>query len=73
MGASGIIWIDTVYDACIILLIEVAYVLNITYEEINVWLFCILWPILTVYQTLRIVYLKGKVNGRKPTKYPDWR
>ena len=40
MGASGIIWIDTVYDACIILLIEVAYVLNITYEEINVWLFC---------------------------------
>ena len=45
MAKSGIEWIDYVFDWCVILLIDIARVLGITYEEINVWLFCIILPI----------------------------
>jgi hypothetical protein len=63
MAESGILWIDITFDSCVIFLYWVAAKLNITYEEINVYLFCIAWPLLTLYQTLRIRYLKGKMNG----------
>ena len=57
MGKSGILWIDAIYDWCILLLVDVALFLGITYEEINVWLFCILWPLVTVIQTCLIIWL----------------
>ena len=62
MAESGILWIDITFDWCVIFLYWVASKLNITYEEINVYLFCIAWPLLTFYQHKRIKYLKRKVN-----------
>lgn len=53
MANSGIHWIDSVFNWCVIALYEVAGWLGITYEEINVWLFCIAWPLFTV----ALVYL----------------
>ena len=53
MASSGIPWIDIIFDWCVIALYEVAALLNITYEEINVWLFCIAWPLFT----LALIYL----------------
>jgi hypothetical protein len=37
------------FDACVYILQNIAYILGITYEEINVWVFCIIWPILTIW------------------------
>ena len=48
MANSGIPWIDVIFDWAVIALYEVAGWFNITYEEINVWLFCIAWPLLTI-------------------------
>jgi hypothetical protein len=48
MANSGIPWIDAIFDWAVIALYEVAGWFNITYEEINVWLFCIAWPLLTI-------------------------
>lgn len=48
MANSGIPWIDTIFDWAVRALFEVAGWFNITYEEINVWLFCIAWPLLTI-------------------------
>jgi len=48
MANSGIPWIDTIFDLCVRWLFGAARILGITYEEINVWLFCIVWPLLTV-------------------------
>ncbi len=48
MANSQIQWIDTIFDLCVRWLFEAARFLGITYEEINVWLFCIIWPLLTV-------------------------
>ncbi len=48
MANSGITWIDMIFNWSVIGLYEVAGWFNITYEEINVWLFCVAWPILTL-------------------------
>jgi hypothetical protein len=55
--------IDFVFDQCVLFLIWSANLLGITYEEINVYLFCIIWPILTLYHLARIKYLKWKLYG----------
>jgi len=44
MANSGIYWIDVTFNYCVRLLYEVAGLLGITYEEINVWLFVFLMP-----------------------------
>ena len=36
---SGIKWIDQTFDYCFQLLFDVAAILEISYEEINVWIF----------------------------------
>lgn len=48
MANSGIAWIDAVFDWCVYLLFDIAAVLGITYEEINVWLFVILGPVVLI-------------------------
>ena len=48
MANSGITWIDLTFNLCVILLYNVAEVMGITYEEINVWLFVIILPIILV-------------------------
>ena len=45
MANSGIIWIDTVFDFCVRLLYQIANLVGISYEEINVWLFVIILPL----------------------------
>ena len=45
MANSGIYWIDVTFNYCVRLLYEVAGLLGITYEEINVWLFVFLIPV----------------------------
>ena len=45
MANSGIYWIDVTFNYCVRLLYEVSGLLGITYEEINVWLFVFLIPV----------------------------
>ena len=70
MANSGIIWIDRTFDWCVIFLYNVARLLNISYEEINVWLFVILIPViffilasLIIYQALRYSNLKKEYKN----------
>ncbi len=39
---------DQIFDWCVNVLVYWAGILSITYKEINVWVFVILWPILTI-------------------------
>jgi hypothetical protein len=48
MASSGIIWVDQIFNLAVRWLYAWAKFLGITYEEINVWVFCILWPLLTL-------------------------
>ena len=55
---SDIKWIDQIFDYCVDLLFDVAAILGITYEEINVWLFCIIWPLLSLIMFVEIIRLR---------------
>jgi len=60
MANSGIEWIDTIFNFCVRLLYDVANILGISYEEINVWLFCVIWPILSLVLFAEIIRLRIK-------------
>ena len=72
MANSGIYLIDVIFNWAVIALYEVAGWFNISYEEINVWLFCIAWPVFTLVLMawcLRLVsqnrQLQGQINAKK--------
>ena len=58
MANSGIEWIDTIFNFCVRLLYEVAGILGISYEEINVWLFCVIWPLLSLVLFAEVIRLR---------------
>ena len=60
MANSGIYWIDAIYNFCVQLLIDSAKFLGISYEEINVWLFCVIWPLLSLVLFAEVVRLRIK-------------
>ena len=62
MGESDIYWIDLLFGICVITLVDLANAIGITYEEINVWIFVIIWPILTFYLITRNILLKKKLR-----------
>jgi hypothetical protein len=62
MANSGIYWIDVVFNYCVRLLYDVASLIGITYEEINVWIFCILWPVATIIMLTEIIRLRIKFS-----------
>ena len=64
MANSGIYWIDVTFNWCVRLLYEIASWLGITYEEINVWLFVVVMPVvLMVSLTLNFVLIIPKVRN----------
>ena len=60
MANSGIEWIDTIFNFCVRLLYDLANILGISYEEINVWLFCVIWPILSLVLFAEVIRLRIK-------------
>ena len=65
MAGSGILWVDNLFNSCVLFLVQIASLLGVTYEELNVYLFCIAWPIITVYMMFRILYLRWKIRWLK--------
>jgi len=65
MANSGIVWIDAVFDFCVILLIDAAKILGITYEEINVWLFVVIWPLLSLVLFAEVIRLRMKLSLKR--------
>jgi hypothetical protein len=64
MANSGIYWIDVTFNWCVRLLYEAASWLGITYEEINVWLFVVVMPVvLMVSLTLNFVLIMPIVRN----------
>ena len=61
LGASGDATVDYIFMMCVALLTDLAKFLGISYEEVNIWIFVVIWPILTLYMLARIFFLKRKV------------
>lgn len=57
MANSGIEWVDIVFNWCVRLLYDWATFFGITYEEINIWVFIVIWPIVTLAMAIWILLL----------------
>ena len=57
---------ELIFKLCVDVLIFLANVLGITYQEINVWVFCIIEPIVFIYMLTLIIkqnrYIKRIIN-----------
>ena len=64
MANSGINWIDQTFNFCVHLLYDLANILGITYEEINVWIFCVIWPVASLVLFAEVIRLRLKLASR---------
>ena len=66
MANSSINWIDITFDWCVRLLYSLANAIGVTYEEINVWLFVIILPVILLASlSLNIWLIWGKSDKSK--------
>ena len=56
---------DNVFYWCVEILVVAAKALNMTYEEINVWIFCIIEPIIFILMCIWLIYLIFRVSKLK--------
>jgi hypothetical protein len=63
MANSGIHWIDVTFNFCVRLLYQVAEIMGITYEEINVWLFVILLPTALLLSLVANLFFVLSIKG----------
>ena len=49
--------INFIFHSSVDALILLARLLGMTYEEINVWLFCVTWPVLTLLLMYAVYFL----------------
>jgi hypothetical protein len=48
---------DKIFNLCVILLDWMALKFDTTYIKINVWIFCIIWPLYTILITFGFLHL----------------
>lgn len=65
LGASGNDLIDYIFKLCVVLLVDLARWLGISYEELNVWLFVVIMPAIILLQFAYIVVLRHRLRALK--------
>ena len=53
---------DAIFDWCVAVLVYFAEVFGITYKEINVWVFVMIWPIISVVLVVIIVMQQAHIR-----------
>ena len=64
------IMIDMIFDSCVALLVFMANHLGMTYKAINVWIFVIIWPILTLALVIVVIVQQVKIQRLGRDKQP---
>jgi hypothetical protein len=59
---------NDIFNLCVKLLEDLARIFGITYEEINVLIFCIIGPVIFIIQILLIIKLKRQIMHLKSTQ-----
>ena len=62
MGGSGVNWIDAIFRYCVVLLVDLARVLGISYEALNIWVFVIIQPLIIVILLIWALRLWRKIK-----------
>ena len=53
---------DAIFDWCVAVLVYFAGVFGITYKEINVWVFVIIWPIISILLIAVVVIQQVRIR-----------
>ena len=56
---------DSLFQWCVLLLVWLASLLGITYETINVLIFCVAWPIASLIALVYIFVLRRRIQQRE--------
>jgi len=59
---------DSIFDWCVNVLVYWAGILGITYKEINVWVFVIIWPVVTIALIGIVPWQQVKIHQMKRDK-----
>jgi len=54
--------IDQIFDWCVRVLVYWAGIFGMTYKEINVWVFVIIWPVLIILLVAMLVKQHQKIK-----------
>ena len=55
-------WIDPVFNWCVERLLGLAAALGISYNAVNVLIFCVLWPLLTLFLLGLVFYQRARIH-----------
>jgi len=61
-GGSGINWIDAIFRYCVVLLVDIAKVLGISYEALNIWVFIIIQPLIILFLFIWVLRLRRRIK-----------
>lgn len=63
---------NEIFDLCVLVLVKMAKFFGMTYQEINVWIFVIIWPlfsigiiVLVLIQNFKIKAMKKLIDGEE--------
>ena len=62
VGGSGINWVDAIFRYCVVLLVNIANALGISYEALNIWVFIIIQPLLILILLGWVLRLRQKIR-----------
>jgi hypothetical protein len=54
---------DEMFDICVEFLRWMASGLGLSYEAVNVWIFCVLWPVVTMALVVLILIQRIKIRA----------
>jgi len=58
-------FVNSLFDWCVEILIKGAHALGMSYNEINIWIFCIIEPIVFVLMFVVIIWQWNKIRKLK--------
>ena len=60
VGGSGVNWIDAIFRYCVVLLVNMAKVIGISYEALNIWVFIIVQPLIILLLFIWVIRLRRR-------------
>ncbi len=56
---------EQIFNVCVLILLDLAELTGLSYQQINVIIFCFIWPILTLFLTLFVLRQRDEIKKLK--------
>lgn len=62
-AAAGPGIVNGLFDLCVRFLMWLADLCGMSYQAVNVWIFCVIWPAATVALVGVVIWQRGRIRG----------